>query len=393
MITRNLRDAKDAGDFLFRSRFGTLLRQERLRSKGSFGVPALRRVGALRGGARAHEYSAAFSHRPKIPCTPCSPTKQGARFNAWLEDAGSSPAFTRVQRRRASEAAALLPWPGKRGAMAQGPLGRCSSMPAARDCGPGAAKALSLTCVLDEAFIASPSPTQALSRNTLLPREVADFRRDENSPPGAKTRPRKSAFKSRPSEAGRKKAANRVTFFVKKGTTPMAGDAAGDVTNMAIPPAESGDGQWERGGGDGPQDGEGGPRPQRSALLDVAGARPTGNPALHPKQDHCVDEKLPQARKSRGKRSQGLKEATDPKQPAPLPQRSAQWSPARGGSRGCCPLFLVGGRRQPSSEVVRAPGTQHRQVCYLQRGEPDCETAAAIDVCASSAVVYIIACS
>ncbi|XP_077526559.1 uncharacterized protein LOC144138248 isoform X2 [Haemaphysalis longicornis] len=153
-------------------------------------------------GHSAHEYSAAFSPRPKIPRTPCSPTKQGARFNAWLEDAGSSPAFTRVQRRRASEAAALLPWPGKRGAMAQGPLGRRSSMPAARDCGPGAAKALSPTCVLDEAFIASPSPTQALSRNTLLPREVADFRRDENSPPGAKTRPRKSAFKSRPSEAG-----------------------------------------------------------------------------------------------------------------------------------------------------------------------------------------------
>ncbi|XP_077526552.1 uncharacterized protein LOC144138235 isoform X2 [Haemaphysalis longicornis] len=198
-------------------------------------------------GHSAHEYSAAFSPRPKIPRTPCSPTKQGARFNAWLEDASSSPAFTRVQRMRASEAAALLPWPGKRGAMAQGPLGRRSSMPAARDCGPGAAKALSPTCVLDEAFIASPSPTQALSRNTLLPREVADFRRDENSPPGAKTRPRKSAFKSRPSEAGRKKVANRVTFFVQKGRTQMAGDAAGDVTNMAIPPAKSGDGQWERG--------------------------------------------------------------------------------------------------------------------------------------------------
>lgn len=274
-------------------------------------------------GHSAHEYSAAFSPRPKIPRTPCSPTKQGARFNAWLEDAGSSPAFTRVQRMRASEAAALLPWPGKRGAMAQGPLGRCSSMPAARDCGPGAAKALSPTCVLDEAFIASPSPTQALSRNTLLPREVADFRRDENSPPGAKTRPRKSAFKSRPSEAGRKKAANRVTFFVQKGRTQMAGDAAGDVTNMAIPPAESGDGQWERGGGDGPQDGEGGPQPQRLAPLDVAGTRPTGNPALHPKQDHCVDEEVVAGAEG-GHRPQAAR-SSPPACRSFFPQHSAQW--------------------------------------------------------------------
>ncbi|XP_077527782.1 uncharacterized protein LOC144139238 [Haemaphysalis longicornis] len=149
--------------------------------------------------------------------------------------------------------------------------------------------------------------------------------------------------------------------------------------------------QWERGGGDGPQDGEGGPRPQRSALFDVAGARPTGNPALHPKQDHCVDEEVVAGAEG-GHRPQAAR-SSPPACRSFFPQRSAQWSPARGGSRGCCPLFLVGGRRQPSSEVVRAPGTQHRQVCYLQRGEPDCETAAAIDVCASSAVVYIIACS
>lgn len=208
------------------------------------------------------------------------------------------------------------------GAVPQGPLGRRSSMPVAKVHGPGPADAslLSPTCVLDETFVASPSPTQALSRNTLFPKEVADFRRDENSPPEAKTRPRKSAIKSRPSEDGRKKTASRVTFFVQKGRTQMAGDAAGDgINETAMPPAQSVDDQWERGCGDGPR--------------DVAGARPRGNTALHPKQNHCADEKLPQSRKSRGKqsqggkRSQGPKETTDPKQPAPPPQPVGPFSP------------------------------------------------------------------
>lgn len=294
-------------------------------------------------GHSAHEYSAAFSHRPKIPRTPCSAAEEDSRFNPWSEDVGSSPALARVQRRRASEAALPL-WPGRRvsairprrnsiapGAMAQGFLARRLS-------GPADSSLLSPTGVLDATFVESPSPTQVLRRSIRSPGKVADFRRDENSPPEARTRHRKSAFKSRPSEGVQKKRASRVTFFVQKGRTEMAGDTAEDpINDTAIPPAQRVDGQWEKGGGDGPRDGAGGTQQQRpSAVLDAGGPRPRGNTALHPRQDHCVDEKPPQARKSRGKKSQGLKETADHKAPAP-PQLVSPCSPHTRRS-GCLPL-------------------------------------------------------
>lgn len=45
-------EAKNAGKFLFRSRFGIMLQRERVRSKGSFGAPALRGSSHLCSGVQ-----------------------------------------------------------------------------------------------------------------------------------------------------------------------------------------------------------------------------------------------------------------------------------------------------------------------------------------------------
>lgn len=310
-------------------------------------------------GHSADEYSAAFSHRPKIPRTPYSAAKDARRVPG-PGDACSSPVLTQAQHRRVSEIA-LPPWPRKRvsairprrnssmpGSIVQGPLSRRLSGPVGeRSPEVTDASLLSPTCVFDVAFVESPSPTQVLERNTLSPQKVAlspakvaDFRVDKNSPPEAKTVRRKSVLKSRPSEGGKKKAASRLTFVLQKGRSQMGGDAAGDLNSGAASPLAQGVGQQrEDGCGDGPQDVEGSAQQQRSAALDVAEGPHRGNTALHPKQDHCVDEKPPEVRKSRGKKSQSRKsqgkKTAGSKEPAPQP---ANPPPPHARRSSCFPL-------------------------------------------------------
>ncbi|XP_077532382.1 uncharacterized protein LOC144144734 [Haemaphysalis longicornis] len=195
---------------------------------------------------------------------------------------------------------------------------------------------LSPTCVFDMGFMETPSPTQVLSRNTLppekvalSPREVADFRVDENGSPEARTRPRQSALKAPPTEGVQNEAAC-LTFFGLSRSGQMAGDA-----DVAIPPGERVNRQQdEGGGGDGPQDVYYGTQlPRCSAALDVVGPRPKRNAAFQPKRHLCRDEKPPHARKLRGR-----KKTADSKAPAPPQPAQPSSPPPRTRRRGRLPL-------------------------------------------------------
>ncbi|XP_077533988.1 uncharacterized protein LOC144145977 isoform X2 [Haemaphysalis longicornis] len=239
-------------------------------------------------GHSAYEYSAAFSHRPKIPRTPCKADKEEGSLPA-PEDTCASPKQRQPQPCRVSEIP-LLPWPRKP-----------EADPAAKEFGTDATNTSPLsstTSVLDEAFMEPCSFTDLPKKVVPSPERACDRWGDENNPPEAKVRRSRSVAKSQPSDSTKRKA-SRATFVVKKGRSQMPedGGSAGPVDDDP-----GANGQRKPGCGDSPLGLEG-TTLQCPAAPDAAGpSAPRRSRASLPAAQQCKTTDKSRVKKSRAKK-------------------------------------------------------------------------------------------